>query len=252
MVSGFQINVSADLDRLEKSLDVFQRESVPFWTAKALNDTAKDIKDAEVNEMTRVFDRPTRFTLNALYINFATKQRLVAQVLFKEGFGSIPAWRYLGPQVEGGGRAKKSHERALERAGVLRPDEYCIPGQSIALDAYGNVRGSELTRILSDLGANRDPLQNSTARSRRTRKGRARGRYFVLRPGGSGAPNSDRNVHPGIYFRAAGQRIARPVIMFVTAPRYQERLPFYNVARRIMQHRFAKTFEAAMKAHPHR
>lgn len=252
MVSGFQINISADLDRFAKSLDIYQRESIPFWTAKALNETVKEIKDAEIEEMKRVFDRPTRFSLNALYISYATKERLAAQVLFKEGFGSIPANRYLGPEVEGGQRAQKTHERALARAGILRPNEFCVPGQGVRLDAYGNMPGSELTKILSDLGASPDARQNSTTKSRRTRKGSARGRYFVLRPGGSGLPNSDRMVQPGIYHRAAGQRAVRPLIIFVAAPRYQARLPFYVVAKRTMQQRFATNFEAAMRAHPHR
>lgn len=253
MGNGFQINVSADLDALTASLDAMQRDSIPFWTSKALNDTAKEIKDVAVAEMTRVFDHPTRFTLNALYISYATKQRLVAQVLFKEGFGSIPASRYLGPQVEGGRRAKKSHERALERAGILHPGEFCLPGQGINLDAYGNIPGSILTRILSDLGASHDPKQNSTTRSRGTKKGRARGRYFVMRPGGVvGWPSSNRSVPPGIYFRSAGQRVARPVLIFATSPRYQARLPFYVIAKRVMQDRFSKNFRAAMQAYPHR
>jgi hypothetical protein len=32
----------------------------------------------------------------------ANKRELRAVVAFKDGFGSVPAWRYLGPEVDGG------------------------------------------------------------------------------------------------------------------------------------------------------
>ena len=77
-------------------------------------------------------------------------------VEFKEGFGSVPAWRYLGPQVAGGTRLTKSGERQLIEAGIMRSNEVIVPGQGIKRDAYGNVPGSIMNRILSDLGARAD------------------------------------------------------------------------------------------------
>ena len=121
-------------------------------------------------------------------------------VEFKEGFGSVPAWRYLGPQVAGGTRLTKSGELQLIEAGIMRSNEVIVPGQGIKRDAYGNVPGSIMNRILSDLGQGRTRQQNTTAQSRKRNAGRNRGRYLVLRPGGvPGWPRSDRDVHPGIY-----------------------------------------------------
>jgi hypothetical protein len=227
---GFTLSVNASVTDFMRQIDDVERRHVPFVTAYALTKTAKDIEAEAVAVMARVFDRPTRFTLNALFVKPATKTDLTAAVRFKEGFGSIPAWRYLGPEVEGGRRAKKSHELALERAGIMDANEYAVPAKGVKLDAHGNMRGGDITRILSALGANPDAHQNTTARSKKRKPGR--GTYLVVR--GSTAPD-------GIYHRAGGRNII-PVILFVKPPTYQKRFPFYETAQRILQQRFSVNF----------
>lgn len=212
-------------------------QDAPMVTAYALTKTGQDIKDAEVQTMKDVFDRPTKFTLNALYLKPATKRDLVAEVFFKEGFGSIPASRYLGPHVEGGMRAHKSHEKRLIRAGHMRADEYAVPGQGIKLDQYGNIPGPTIEKILSQVQAAEQfaGYQANASNSRRSRAKRKSGRYFVLRPG-SNDSRANRNVAPGIYFRQ-GMTGMVPVIMFVRQPRYQKRYPFYETAERVFNDR---------------
>jgi hypothetical protein len=235
-MAGFTLDVRSNVDFILERLNAFERDQVPFVTAYALSKTAQDIKTQEVQVMARVFDRPTRFTLNALFVKTATKRDLTAAVRFKEGFGSIPAWRYLGPQVEGGRRVKKAHERRLERAGILRPDEYVVPGEGAALDAHGNMRGGIIERILSQLGA-AEQLSgysaNETARSRRRNRRKNTGRYFVLR-GAKGAPD-------GVYMRMAGTAI-KPVMIFVRPPTYSRRYPYNETARQVYQRNFARHF----------
>ncbi len=236
MAGAFRLDVKSSIDAFVRGLDARQQREVPFVSAYALTKTAQEIKAAEVELMAQVFDRPTRFTLNALYVRPATKRDLRAYVEFKEGFGSIPAWRYLGPQVEGGARAKKSHERALERAGLLRSDEFVVPGKGAKLDAYGNMKGPEITRILAQLGAAEHGAgyqANMTARSKKRNVRKAGGRYFVLRD--RGAPN-------GVYFRKTGSRELTPIMIFVRAPHYAKRFPFYDKAREVFDLRFAANF----------
>ncbi len=229
MAQGFRVD-ARDAQRVIARM----RSEHPFALAYALTKTAQDIKAVELDVMRSVFDRPTRFTLNALFVKPATKTDLTAVVEFKEGFGSVPAWRYLGPQVAGGARSTKSGERRLVEAGIMRSNEVIVPGQGIKRDAYGNVTGSTMNRILSDLGARADKAQNTTTQSRKRNAGRNRGRYIVLRPGGvQGWPRSDRDVHPGIYHQAANGRGIIPMLMFVQHPRYQKRFPFYEVAQRV-------------------
>lgn len=206
------------------------KEDAPIVTAYALTKTAGDIKSAEIDSMKSVFDRPTRFTLNALRTKPATKRDLVAEVFFKDGFGSIPAWRYLGPQVAGGARVHKAHEKRLIRAGHMTAEEYAVPGAGAKLDASGNISGSTIERILSQLGAAEQfaGYQANATNSRRSKaKQKKAGTYFVLRAGASG--RSNRSVAPGIYHRT-GLKEMVPVIMFVKAPRYQKRFPFYETA----------------------
>lgn len=229
-MAGFELNVRDNIEEFTRRLDDIQRKQVPFVTAYALTKTAQDVKEEEVQVMAQVFDRPTRFTLNSLYVRSATKQSLVAAVLFKEGFGSVPAWRYLGPQVMGGPRVKKAHERALERAGILKSHEFVVPGVGLKVDAYGNVRGGNITRILSGLSASSDPQQNITTRSKKRNSKRAR--YFVVR-GSPRAPD-------GIYERKG--RDITPVMIFVSQPQYAKRYPFYETAKGVFERRFAKHF----------
>lgn len=229
----FVINVRDDITAFMGKIDYWQRESIPFVTAYALTKTAEEIKEEEISVMARVFDRPTRFTLNALFVRPATKTHLQAAVGFKEGFGSVPAWRYLGPEVEGGPRVKKSFERALERAGLLQPDEFCVPARGCKLDGSGNIPGSLLEQMLSGLGAAQQSAgyaANLTPRSKK--RNPKRGSYFILR-GTKGAPD-------GIYTRMPGGRAIQAMILFVGQPHYKKRFAFYETATWIFQSQFAK------------
>lgn len=231
------VHIRVDTSDVMRALRRLSREDAPIVTAYALTKTAQDIKAAEIASMKAVFDRPSRFTLNALYMKPAKKNDLVAAVYFKEGFGSIPAWRYLGPQVEGGARQHKSHEKRLIRAGHMRDDEYAVPGQGAKLDQYGNLSGPTIERILSQVQAAEQfsGYQANATDSRRSKAKRKKsGTYFVLRPDGAGRAKG--SVAPGIYLRQNLNQIV-PVIMFVRAPRYRKRFPFYETAREVFSAR---------------
>jgi hypothetical protein len=90
MAGGFSIRVQHSIDDLIETIDARQRD-VDAWTRHAVNETAKDVMDAEVEKISEAFDRPTRFTQNALFVRYAAKGELTAEVRFKDGFGSIPA-----------------------------------------------------------------------------------------------------------------------------------------------------------------
>ena len=151
----------------------------------------------------------------------------------------MPAWRYLGPQVEGGRRSgTRAMRKRLIRAGLLLPGASmpCLASASSSI-VHGNISASTIERILSQLGAAEQMAgykANRTARSAARAKKKNVGRYFLLRPGADG--RADRKVAPGIYFRA-GVRELVPVIMFVKPPRYKKRFPFYETAARVFDQR---------------
>jgi hypothetical protein len=234
-VAGDFFKVEAG-DVLKAIADLSEKDA-PFVTAYALTKTAQDIAAAEKASMSDVFDRPTNFTLNSLAVKTASKTDLNAIVYFKDGFGSVPAFRYLLPEVEGGDRKHKAHELRLIRAGLMRSNEFAVPGAGVTLDQYGNIPGGTIERILSQVAAAEQfsgYQANATKKSLKAKRRKDIGRYFVLRPDGFGI--SARAAAPGIYWRA-GVRDIVPVILFVRAPRYRKRFPFHETAQRVFDER---------------
>jgi hypothetical protein len=233
---SLEFDLSA-LTRAARAVQGVSDEDLPFACAYALTKAMGSAKEAEIDTMRQVFDRPTRYTLNAFAVIPATKEKLSAELYVRE-FGGTPAWKYLGPQIHGGSRHKKGFERALERAGILRSGEYAVPTRFAPLDGNGNMRTGMLTRILSDVGANPDPLSNTSAAKRQKRQARGKGTYFVVRGRGK--------LRAGIYFRL-GQRDIRPILLFTGPPNYSARFPYYEVARSVVPRAAAEHFLVGWK-----
>lgn len=207
-------------------------KQVPFVVAYALTKAMQEARDAERAEMQSVFDRPSRYTLNSIQVVPATKRELTAEIRMKEF--PRPAWKWLGPQVAGGSRKHKAFERALQLKGLMKSGEYAVPGKGVRLDSSGNIPGSTIVQILSQLGAleyKAGYTANMTAKTKRRATKKAGGQFFVS--GGREAPR-------GIYKRVG--RKAVPIILFVNAPSYEKRLPYYETARRVVPPAFRRHF----------
>jgi hypothetical protein len=205
----------------------------------ALTQTAKHVKGAELETMRGVFDRPTPFTMNALYIQGATRDRQEARVWFKDfAPKGTPAGKYLLPQVHGGERSDTRFERSLQRAGYLSKGKQLVPASGAPRDAYGNVQRGMYTRILSQLRASADPMQHS--RRRKSRRQRARGgTFFYGNPGGKG-----RGIYARYHF-AFGNTV-RPIFLEMrNRPTYRKRFAFFAVAERTAGTHMATEFNKA-------
>lgn len=247
---GFQTN-AADVARYLRGVE---RTHIPFATALGLTRIAQDVKRAEQDALPRVFDRPTPYTMNSLFMRSATKREPAAEVWFKDRRATAKgtaAADYLSPNVYGGDRNRKRMEVALQRIGLLPAGMIAVPGKAAKLDAYGNMDRGEIVRVLSWLQAfgEQGYRANSTAKTRaRIAKGSikrgVRGHeYFVSRGRGwwfgAGGWRRGREQHlaPGVYRRfkfGFGQHI-EPVLMFVRAPVYKRRYPFFEIAQRTFQ-----------------
>lgn len=194
--------------------------------ATALTRTAGDVKKALQAALPRVFDRPTPYTMNSLYVRTATADRLAASVYFKDDSatskGGTPATKYLLPQVESGQRRVKRFERALQAFGALPAGWGTVPGQGALLDAYGNWSRAQIMGMLGQLSKSRDvgPQKRQTATQRK-----AGGQYFVVKPGTAG------RVAPGVYQRELLGRNITPVVLFVELPTYSKRFDFWGLGR---------------------
>ncbi len=241
------VDVSRTVAELGKGLGDLSRRHIPFAAAAALTATAKAAQAKEVHEMRDVFDRPTPWTLGATFIKPATKTNLEASVYLKDFAGKgIPATKFLAAQITGGDRRIKRFERALRQAGHLPDDYRVVPGSGAQLDAYGNIKPSQIVQILSYFRAFPEAGYRANMTDRR-RKRLARGTkrqqgfaYFIGRPG-------DR-LPLGVWQRFGFSRgsAIKPVLIFVRHTRYEAVFDFAYVATTTAQREFPTQFASAL------
>lgn len=199
-----------------------------FATAVALTRTGQHVKNGLRREMEKVFDRPTPYTLNSLYLKGATKANLEAVVWLKDDtYKGTPAARYLGPQIDGGGRSLKRSEKWLSNYVDLRGNVgYWVPGEGARLNQYGNMTRGQIVKILANLQA----LPDRASRTTDNRKIE----YFIGQP--AGAPL-------GVWRRDNGG--IAPVMIFIRPPSYKRRFDFFGVGDRIVKEHYPKEFDRA-------
>lgn len=222
------------VNKMIESLTDFEKQHLPFATAKALTKTGQEVKAGLVKEMESVFDRPTPYTLDALMLRPATKSNLVAFVWLKDFAGKgTPAVKYLWAQVVGGSRNLKRFESALQRVGALPRNMFITPGEGADLDQYGNMSKGQIVQILSyfqamgEQGYRANMTDAGRARLKRGSKKKRGFEYFIPEPGS--------RLRPGIYKRLGfshGSAI-KPVLIFIKAPGYEKRFKFFEVGQRI-------------------
>jgi hypothetical protein len=227
----------------------------PQALLRALNDTAFDVRGDWRDEMPRVFDRPTAFTLNAVLYNKAKIDNLVAEVFLRnDAAKGVPPSKYLEAQVEGGARRAKRSEVLLRNAGVLSGDEYWTPGPSVQLDSSGNVPGRTVRTILSDLQASYDTAQHSTAesrgkRARRSKIGKREVFFYSRGPSGNRGDGRPQHLKRGIYGRTRtvfGSALRLVMHIVRSAPQYTSRYDVYELTRRLFAQRFERNYRRHM------
>jgi hypothetical protein len=243
-----KIDIKTNFPDIAARLKELGRQA-PFVAAVSLTRTIQDVQKAEVAEMRRIFDRPTPYALNGLFVKAATRNNLEARVWVKDNpFGKgTPADRFLLPHINGGGRHQKGMERQLQRAGLLPAGWYAVPAAGAQLDGNGNVQRGQIRQILSQLqvqgGAGYQSRATGSARSNRTiaRQGVT---YFAL-------PVKRRGLAPGIYAKrqfAHGSAV-KPVFIFVSSVQYRQRWKFFEIGQATATTRFPIHFnEEAAKA----
>lgn len=243
-----QLGLSHDLGG---ALNMFaeQQRQVIYAAAVALTRTGQDVKEAEVREMADVFDRPTPFTLNSVFLLRADRNNLRSIVWLKDQAGEgTPADVYLQPQIKGGPRPLKKFEFALRQAGLLPDGMIAVPASGAKMDSYGNMSRGQIVQILAyfrtfgEVGyrTNIDAKgRRRLARGGKTRQGFA---YFVGRPADGKLPFG---VWQRVHF-AVGSAL-RPVLLFVDQAHYQPIFDFDFVGRDTVGKRWPGHFSRALR-----
>ena len=247
-----RMNLRFDAAEIAKAFGELQQEH-PNVMAQAINDTTREVRDAQVAEIRASFDNPTAFTLRALYTRFATKTKLQAMVWLKDGTTRA---HYLIPQIEGGNRPLKRFEEILVRAGMMRSNERAVPAAAAKLDAYGNMGRGQIVQMLSQLQAfNLAGSDANATNSKRSKAKRSRVEYFVAHGGesrqGRGSwKHGDKVQHlpRGVWarYRFSSGSAVKPVLLFVNGTRYGKRFDFVGTAQRVIDARFKPHYEQRM------
>lgn len=241
------INISSGFKGVQKELKEFANQ-IPFATSLAINRTAQKVKRAQEKEIKDVFDRPTPFTQNSLFIKTSNKVNLTASVKLKDqSFKGNPASKYLQVEIGGGERRLKRYEVALRSAGVLPDGYFTVPGDAANMDQYGNIARSQIVQILSYFRANRDvgATSNSTDKTR-AKIGKSTNKrygvsYFVGKVG-------DKQTF-GIWQKVNSNfgKAIRPVLIFVQSARYEAIYDFKFVAETVIKREYDNEFDKALK-----
>lgn len=258
------MNFSIDnrqLQALRATYGTFSDRRFAAGLATALTRTAQAIKGAQQAEMRDVFDRPTRFTLGAVFVDRARADKLEARVgIADSSGGQRPPISWLRWQITGGQRTPKGFERALMRAGAMPDDMRAVPGRYARLDGYGNISAGQIRQILSQMrvelssgatsalpklsAVERDLARKSTRgasisakvdikvakfKARRIESAyRRAGGQFVAFPNGRG------KLRPGVYLVKStgfGRTDPKPVLIFVKQAQYEAaRYDFHYVS----------------------
>lgn len=251
--------LASNVSQIRTALRRVQKGQVTSFI-QALNKTALEIRDAERLEMLKVFDRPTRYTLNSTYVKYATYADVTSHVAIKNPKGLIGQYHYLIPQVEGGNRVQKRFEYLLRRRGILGTNEVTVPVLNSPLvrkDAYGNMSSGQIVQILSQLNSFylAGSSQNETAALKSKREsGVNQIRYFVARKGESRQGkhswkngNKVQHLRSGIWARFRHTKgiapIVHPIMWIVPKATYKKRFDFYGVAGRVAEEMFQKKFD---------
>ena len=200
--------------------------------AMAMNMTAKQVKEELIEEMKKVFDNPTPFTLNSIYIVPAKPDKLIIKIGIKDFAGKgTSAAEYLSAQIEGGTRAQKRSEKQLNRQVVgFGTSNYIMPGKGLKLNKYGNVTQGKMTQILSAISAFTETGYNANKTKDSIKKNPNQDKYFVITKG------SNSHLKPGVYYRRGkgGKKIV-PVLIFTDSPRYSKRFHYFELAVKFYQ-----------------
>lgn len=149
-----KLSMKNDFKFLETTMMALSRDLPEHAARVALTRTVATARREAMDEIKRVFDRPTPFTVNSVRYEMATKDNPQARVYISDDAAKgLSPRKYLLPEIEGGDRRMKRSERALVAAGMMGVGQRMMPGRNLELNDYGNISSGQIVSILSKLSA---------------------------------------------------------------------------------------------------
>lgn len=242
------ITIKTNADDFAHTLRDVATNRLPSVLRNAINDTAKDVMNAERAAMSRVFDRPTPFILNGLRVTqWAKKEDLTAVVAFKDDASSRknqrnqqseegPAYDALTPHIPGypSQRRMKGLEKWLQSAGYISDNEWMVPTRAVKKDVYGNVPAAVISKMLQDIGAYKNTSGFFNARTGKGTTKRSKQKVALYR---FGVVKYKHGSIKGIWWIIGGAKnyeTKRWVPMMIATkktPSYSKRYDFHGIAQ---------------------
>ena len=219
MAAGTELIRLEGVDQVKALLATLAGE-LPKVAEQAQNAMIYKAWTAEKEQMQSDIDKPTAWSVGALrYKKVGPPKPGEPQVFGASTYmanqfqtnGTVGPSDWLGVQILGGQTAgPKRSEKRMQSIGILRPDYVWVPDKAVKLDAYGNVKGSTMSALITDLGLN--PYA------------RTKDKNFCL----IGKPPI------GIFARVSsgGDALWVPFLWFVPRKTYRKRYDFYGRANK--------------------
>lgn len=228
--ASINMGVDSNINAVMRNIKNIQTKQIPFALALAMTRTAQGLEREEKKLLRTTLHKPTAYTKNFLAYKPASKadRPINASVFFREFAGKgTPASKYLMPNVKGGVRRQKRHEKALS-AKVGRKI-YTGPAKDAPLNAAGNINAGYYTKILSQVQA----FGESGYRANAKRRG-SQGFYIASKGG----------VAVGVRQRVGTE--SKKILNFMdNPPSYRPRYPFYKGGNKYVQKNLGKNFKSA-------
>jgi len=251
--------VGTTVTGLNETLNYFKllaEDKFPAVQRNACNDLGFLIRDAEMEEMRTVFDRPKEQTIRNIRVLKAGNAKTGAfRTTTVISFNQIyEGDEYMVPEVKGGERSMKRSEKAF--------GHYYVPGIGARLDQYGNIVPGQITQILSCLQLMKETGYTANRRDRAHKSGtdyflltkktnglvpgvylrvdKSQGQMLVARALANKPKGMKRHEVKAQYAKALNRGVV-PVIIFVSRPpEYKPRFRFFEVADRVTDQNYAR------------
>lgn len=257
-----QINIKTDFDKIAKELSAAQKKQLPYAIRLTVNKLAENSKKKfDLKEIPKI-DRPTRYALNMIRVDYANRSKLTSTIKVKDRAtltkrGGVGPNEVLEHLFKGGPRRGKGFEGLMRDAGILPSGMYVVPGQGVKLDQNGNIPRGLIVQLLSyfrsfkesGYRANINDAKGRKALERRIAKKQFSGgstNFFLVKEG------DNRKLHPGIWARvglASGKSI-KPILIFVNRTNYRRLFDLEglvnDVVKRDLGYEFDKAFKFAL------